>query len=96
MRLSHTEQHAIRKIVAMADPSARVYLFGSRTNDTQRGGDIDLLVESQSIDFSAKLALLADIKAAIGDQKIDLVITKNLAADSNPFVAAIRHEVIEL
>ncbi len=57
---------------------ARVWLFGSRANDTQRGGDIDLYVETRMTDsrriFQAEINFLADVKTRIGDQKIDLVI----------------------
>ncbi|GAA4650491.1 hypothetical protein GCM10023116_27740 [Kistimonas scapharcae] len=55
-----------------------VWLFGSRVDDGQRGGDIDLYLETslQSPDavIEAKLNALVEIKQKIGDQKIDLVI----------------------
>ncbi|WP_345193840.1 nucleotidyltransferase domain-containing protein [Kistimonas scapharcae] len=55
-----------------------VWLFGSRAYDMQRGGDIDLYLETslQAPDavIEAKLQALVDIKIKIGDQKIDLVI----------------------
>ena len=55
-----------------------VWLFGSRADDSQRGGDIDLYLETslQSPDavIDAKLHSLVEIKQKIGDQKIDLVI----------------------
>jgi predicted nucleotidyltransferase len=44
MRLSDAERGAIRRAIADFDPEAMVYLFGSRTDDTKRGGDIDLLI----------------------------------------------------
>ncbi|WP_422134210.1 nucleotidyltransferase domain-containing protein [Endozoicomonas sp. ALD040] len=55
-----------------------IWLFGSRVDDNQRGGDIDLYIEtdlqSPEAVFDAKLHSLVDIKQHIGDQKIDLVI----------------------
>lgn len=45
MRLSEREQQAIREIVRREDPSAEIYLFGSRLDDDRKGGDIDLYLE---------------------------------------------------
>ncbi len=45
---------------------ARVWLFGSRADDTQRGGDIDLYIETRMTDsrrlFQAEINFLADVK----------------------------------
>lgn len=48
MRLSAEQQQAIREVVhAIAGEGARIMVFGSRLDDARRGGDIDLLIESQ-------------------------------------------------
>ena len=48
MRLNDKIREIIKTEVAnQLGPDAVVRLFGSRVNDTQRGGDIDLLVESK-------------------------------------------------
>jgi predicted nucleotidyltransferase len=50
MRLSQYTQQIIRDTVReVFGVEAKVKLFGSRTNDDARGGDIDLLVELPSI-----------------------------------------------
>ena len=58
-----------------------IWLFGSRVDDNQRGGDIDLYIEtdlqSPEAVLDAKLHSLVDIKQHIGDQKIDLVIYRH-------------------
>jgi len=48
MRLSAEQQQAIREVVhTIAGEGARIMVFGSRLDDARRGGDIDLLIESQ-------------------------------------------------
>jgi len=54
MRLHETERHAIIQSVRSVDPDAAVYLFGSRADDTAKGGDIDLLVLSRKINLMTK------------------------------------------
>lgn len=96
MRLSPDEQAIILEEIERRDPQALVFLFGSRSDDTAKGGDIDLLVESHRITFSDKLSIVADIKARIGDQKIDLLVTKERFRDSRPFVVSVSQTAYRL
>jgi len=96
MRLTSSEVIAIRRAVLASDPSAIIYLFGSRANDQRRGGDIDLLIESKIIGLRQKLDILVAIKSEIGEQKVDLFVTKDLTSDTDPFVRSIAREVIKL
>ncbi|MDO9161746.1 MAG: nucleotidyltransferase domain-containing protein [Methylococcaceae bacterium] len=60
--------------------SAHVWLFGSRVNDTAKGGDIDLYVELQTQNVSdvidAKLRFLCELHKKLGEQKIDVVLRR--------------------
>lgn len=47
MRLSKEEVQALREALAGL-PFERVFLFGSRTDDARRGGDIDVLLYSRA------------------------------------------------
>jgi len=80
MRLAKSSE--IKALILSFDPSAEVYLFGSRTDDTALGGDVDLLVLSGQICLRSKLKILTGIYDLIGEQKVDMIIAKDL---SNPF-----------
>lgn len=77
MRLSERERNVIKSAVTKHfGRDARVWLFGSRADDSRRGGDIDLLVETEITGrdaLRAKIGAITDIQLAVGDQKIDLV-----------------------
>jgi len=47
MRLSVQQRRIITRVVSrFAGEAAEVYLFGSRLNDQARGGDVDILIET--------------------------------------------------
>ncbi|TVQ20877.1 MAG: nucleotidyltransferase domain-containing protein [Spirochaetaceae bacterium] len=58
-------------------PDATVTLFGSRVDDTARGGDIDLMVTT-GMNLAAarhqKIRFLVRLKKRIGDRRIDVVL----------------------
>jgi len=56
-----------------------VILFGSRVDEKERGGDIDLYIKVTDKNdlFNKELNFLADIKKQIGEQRIDVVFNKN-------------------
>jgi len=60
--------------------SARVWLFGSRVDDHQKGGDIDLYIEPAIQDAAAivdaKLHFLSEVHRQLGEQKIDVVLRR--------------------
>jgi hypothetical protein len=89
-------KHAIH---AVFPPDARVFLFGSRIDDNKRGGDIDLMVVSdlrRDVLETAKIAAIAKIQVALGEQKIDLVVTNDPARDTRPVVREASLHGVEL
>ncbi|MCX7628078.1 MAG: nucleotidyltransferase domain-containing protein [Methylophilaceae bacterium] len=78
MRLKPEQVERIRSIVAeQAGPRAMVWLFGSRIDDTARGGDVDLLVELPTeVEAPALLAarIAGRISRALDDRKVDVVL----------------------
>lgn len=93
MRLKDYEQAAILATVKHFDSNARVYLFGSRVDDTKRGGDIDLLLMSDRITTDTKRAIKIRLYEALGEQKIDIIVATD---DSDPFVQLALGSGVEL
>ena len=85
MRITSKESKDIKSTIHLLDPMAKVYLFGSRTDDSKKGGDLDLLVISEVITTLNKLDVLVRLKEKIGDQKIDLLIKKQAQFNNDPF-----------
>ena len=82
MRLTEDQRRVIKQLAREAvGEDARVLLFGSRTDDTRRGGDIDLLVESPrplEARFRQELALGARLERALQGQRVDLLLVDPL------------------
>ena len=89
MRLSKAERKAIQGIIRRKDRGAKIYLYGSRSNDRLRGGDIDLLILSERLSLLDKVDILDNLKDRLGEQRIDVLIKKPSARRSDPFVARI-------
>jgi len=56
-----------------------VYLFGSRVDDSKKGGDIDLYIEPEGKDdlLKKKLKMIAELHKILGEQKIDIVVKRS-------------------
>ena len=93
MRLANEEQSAIRDTIRQADADAMIYLFGSRTDDAAKGGDIDLLVLSKKINLMTKLDILAELHQRLGERKIDIAIYPDA---TRPFPRLIMQEGVRL
>lgn len=83
MRLTSEEIEAIKSSIYRFDPKATIYLFGSRADPNKRGGDIDLLIFSNSLTDADKVRIEMALFEKIEEQKVDLVIAKDA---SRPFV----------
>ena len=79
MRLSDKYIHTIKKYFKIFFKDGEIYLFGSRIDDSKRGGDIDLYLSVIDFDnlFEKKIKFLSRIKRELGDQKIDVVFNIN-------------------
>ena len=80
MRLTKTEITMIKKAFYETFKEGEIYLFGSRVDDSLRGGDIDLyLVPKRKFDNEQqrKIKFLIKLDEYIGEQKIDVIIAKD-------------------
>ncbi|MBU0500860.1 MAG: nucleotidyltransferase domain-containing protein [Gammaproteobacteria bacterium] len=78
MRLTPTARAVIRQTAQeVFGDDAVVKLFGSRLDDRQRGGDIDLLIELPQPQEGARqrsLRMAALLQMRMGDQPIDILL----------------------
>ena len=78
-RLAQDQVLAIKSVAQrVLGGDARVILFGSRTDDAKRGGDIDLLFETPHL-VGNRVTAMGQIYVALirelGDRKIDLLLS---------------------
>ena len=75
MRLTPRYIEVIKKYFKLFFQDGEIYLFGSRVNDTKKGGDIDLyfVLKDHSNLFEKKIKFLSRVKRELGEQKIDIV-----------------------
>ena len=74
MRLDHQIIQYLKNIIGETIPGAKLYLFGSRTDDSAKGGDIDLMILThQPVDKRILRIIRVGFYQKFGWQKIDLV-----------------------
>jgi predicted nucleotidyltransferase len=95
MRISQEMINFFKKEVSSIDSNAKVYLFGSRTDDNKKGGDIDILILSdKKIDFDKIMKLRIKFYEKFGEQKLDIV--NFTFEEKDPFKDLIMDEAILL
>ncbi len=98
MRLDDKTREIIKNEVAsQLGPDATVRLFGSRIDDSQRGGDIDLLIEpgralAQRIQAECQLA--ARLYIRLGGRKVDVLIKDPLEPQLAIYEQALQNGIV--
>ena len=85
---------AVRRYFSQAE---KIILFGSRADDSKRGGDIDILVQtpvSTAVAFEEKLQTVAALQLQLGEQRIDLLTTSGIDDERLIVQNAYRHGVV--
>jgi predicted nucleotidyltransferase len=78
MRLTDEQKQVIREEAAATFGSgAEIRVFGSRIDDSRRGGDIDIHIETSGTPgelLDGELALYARLQRRLGERSIDIVV----------------------
>jgi predicted nucleotidyltransferase len=77
MRISKEQKNIlVQSALKFFGENANIWLFGSRCDDTKKGGDIDLYIETdlEIGTVNAKLGFLGVLQDALGEQKIDILV----------------------
>jgi len=99
MRLSEYEIECIKGVASHHfGADVQVFLFGSRTNNRERGGDIDLFIRnpnSEQLKTPSKIDFITELIQLIGEQKIDVVLD-NPDLENSLFLGTINRTGIQL
>ena len=99
VRLSRHDIEQIRRAaVRIFGSSVQVFLFGSRTDATARGGDIDLLIDTprpELMTYEKRIDFIVEVKKAIGERKLDVLYNKPGRRDE-PIIAHARNTGVPL
>lgn len=99
MRLTEFQRATIKAAVFnVIDTDSRIWLFGSRVDDTKRGGDIDLLIETENVlpnRVAALCRLEGRLVTGLGDRKIDILL-KDAHTPEKPIHRAAREQGVLL
>ncbi len=89
MRLSQSQVESIRKAAQkVLGQQVVIRLFGSRADDSLRGGDIDLLLETDHVienRAQAVCAIQGALLRSLGDRKIDILIKDSRTPEAPVF-----------
>jgi predicted nucleotidyltransferase len=101
MRLTQEQVNTIKRaVIDTFGNTASVWLFGSRVDDHKRGGDIDLLIETEETDIKrmvkAELDFLVKLQMQLGEQKIDILVDYPTRQAKPPIIEVARQTGILL
>jgi len=94
MRLKQKQTKVLKEKLQALSRNAQLYLFGSRTDDNKKGGDIDLLILSNELTKKDLRVLRVEFFKHFEEQKIDIILDKE--TPKNPFVKYILPKAILL
>ena len=78
MRLASWEVKEIKEIAKkIFGENTKVYLFGSRVDDTKKGGDIDLYIVTKNNSYENEMKFWCELQQRLGEQKIDIIVSKD-------------------
>jgi len=94
MRLQQNQIEVLKNKLQTLSSSAKLYLFGSRVDDDARGGDIDLLIVSDTLTKKDLRVIRVDFFKHFGEQKLDILLDNG--EFKNPFTKHIFQKAVLL
>jgi len=94
MRLYKEQIEVLKNKLKTLSSNAKIYLFGSRVDDTKKGGDIDLLIISDELTKKDLRLLRVEFFKYFGEQKIDIILDNG--EFKNPFTKHIFQKAVLL
>ena len=94
MRLYQDEIILLKHKLQELSSTAQMYLFGSRVDDTKKGGDIDLLIVSKELKKKDLRLLRVAFFEKFGEQKMDIILDNGEFKD--PFTRHILQKAVLL
>ena len=95
MRLTNRERNIIKKIILRHIKNANIILFGSRVYDNKKGGDIDLLIQTnENIGLKEEIKILTELEYNGIERKVDLLIQSPYKKEQSIFKTAIKEGIV--
>ena len=95
MRLSIEKIDNLKNSIISILPHSKIYLFGSRVDNSKKGGDIDILILGERrLNFREKAKIERTFFEKFGEQKLDLISFEYNS--NNAFKEVILEEAIRL
>jgi predicted nucleotidyltransferase len=95
VRLLPLEIKIIKNTISNYIQNATIILFGSRIDDSKKGGDIDLLVQTSSnITLKDKINILTQLELNGISRKVDLLLQTPKSKEQSIFKTALQEGVV--
>lgn len=86
MRLKPNEIVILKSNILKYIEDAKIILFGSRVDDTKKGGDIDIFIETkQQVSLKQQIKILTDLQMCGITRKVDIIIKTPTTKDQPIF-----------
>ena len=84
VRLSANQIKTLKKLSKEFFNSDDIWIFGSRADITQKGGDIDIYIQSdKKSTLKSKITFLREFEKEFGEQKVDLLVDNKTIEKEN-------------
>lgn len=95
MRLQRAEIDIIKSTLHESIDDAKIFLFGSRIDDSKKGGDIDLFVQTRKpITLKEELKILSRLELRGIGRKVDLIIQTPLTPPQKLFETILKEGIL--